>query len=41
MTEFRDELKARLESASDHEAERSEIRHRIENILSSLETLEE
>jgi FtsZ-binding cell division protein ZapB len=37
----RDELKARLESATDHEAERSEIRNRIEGILSSLEALEE
>ena len=37
----RDELKARLESATDHEAERSEIRNRIENILSSLDALEE
>ena len=36
----RDELKARLESASDHEAERSEIRNRIEGILSTLEGLE-
>ena len=37
----RDELKAQLESSSDHEAERSEIRNRIEGILSSLEALEE
>ena len=37
----RDELKERLENASDHEAERSEIRNRIEGILSSLEALEE
>ena len=37
----RDELKAQLENAGDHEAERSEIRNRIEGILSSLEALEE
>lgn len=37
----RDALKAQLETASDYEAERSEIRNRIEGILSSLESLDE
>jgi FtsZ-binding cell division protein ZapB len=35
----RDELKAQIESAGDHEAERSEIRSRIEKILANLDQI--